>query len=102
MTAKDPPLDRDASSVGDAGGRATANRAALVPLAGSAAEPAHEHADLRFVLATGVPEAARPESPAAALRWLSLPEALAGTPEPNLRETLTRVRRLLAEYVPRP
>lgn len=68
---------------------------AVLPVPASPAEPAHEHADLRFVLATGTPERARPEKPAAALRWLSLPEAHALTTEPNLREFLTRVAELL-------
>lgn len=57
-------------------------------------EPAHEHADLRFVLATGDPDAARPENPAAALRWLSISEAYEVTTEPNLREFLSRVAEL--------
>ncbi len=58
-------------------------------------EPAHEHADLRFVLATETPGAARAERPDAPLRWLSLREAHQATSEANLRETLSRVRRLL-------
>jgi 8-oxo-dGTP pyrophosphatase MutT (NUDIX family) len=64
-----------------------------VPAAGQ--EPAHEHADLRFVLATETPGAARPERPDAPLRWLSLREAHEATSEANLRETLSRVQRLL-------
>ena len=59
-------------------------------------EPAHEHADLRFLLATGEPDAARPENPGAPLRWLSPQEASQATAEDNLRETLARARRLLA------
>jgi 8-oxo-dGTP pyrophosphatase MutT (NUDIX family) len=65
-----------------------------VPVGGR--EPAHEHADLRFVLATQTPEAARPETPDAPLRWLSLRAARQFISEPNLLETLTRVDRLLA------
>jgi 8-oxo-dGTP pyrophosphatase MutT (NUDIX family) len=61
-----------------------------VPAAGR--EPAHEHADLRFFLATEVPEAAVPERPDAPLRWLSVAEAKTVTAEPNLRETLVRVQ----------
>src|SRR5215831_7018785 len=64
-----------------------------VPAAGD--EPAHEHADLRFVFATGAPAAARAEKPDAPLRWLPLHEAQEATSEANLRETLSRVRRLL-------
>ena len=37
-------------------------------------EPAHQHADVRFLMATQVPDAARPESAHAPLRWLSLTE----------------------------
>jgi 8-oxo-dGTP pyrophosphatase MutT (NUDIX family) len=64
---------------------------AVVPVSASDTEPAHEHADLRFVLATDTPDAARPENPAAALRWLSTTEAYEVITEPNLREFLSRV-----------
>ncbi len=59
-------------------------------------EPAHEHADVRFFMATGDPDAVRPETPDAQLRWLTLPEAHETTSEPNLREALTRMAPLLA------
>ena len=58
-------------------------------------EPAHEHADVRFFLATQVPDAVRPENPNAQLRWLTLPGARDTTSEPNLRETLARIEPLL-------
>jgi 8-oxo-dGTP pyrophosphatase MutT (NUDIX family) len=64
-----------------------------VPAAGD--EPAHEHADLRFVLATQAPGVARAEAPDAPLRWLPWREAYQATSEANLRETLARVERLL-------
>jgi 8-oxo-dGTP pyrophosphatase MutT (NUDIX family) len=64
-----------------------------VPAGGN--EPAHEHADLRFVLATGEPGTVRAEAPDAPLRWLPLRDAYEATAEANLRETLSRVRRLL-------
>ena len=67
----------------------------VVGVPAKGAEPAHEHADLRFVLATATPDSARPEKPDAALRWLSLPEAAEATTEANLRESLARVERLL-------
>jgi 8-oxo-dGTP pyrophosphatase MutT (NUDIX family) len=67
---------------------------AVVPVNASDREPAHEHADLRFVLATGRPDAARPEHPEAALRWLPVDGALALVGVDNLRETLTRVAEL--------
>ena len=63
-------------------------------------EPAHEHADLRFILATRDPDAARPERPDAPLRWLSFREACQLTAEDNLRETLARTERLLAAAAP--
>jgi 8-oxo-dGTP pyrophosphatase MutT (NUDIX family) len=69
---------------------------AIVNVPASATEPAHQHADLRFVLATADPDAARPENPGAALRWVSPDEARELTSEPNFRETLSRVERLLA------
>ncbi|WP_214323445.1 NUDIX hydrolase [Nonomuraea sediminis] len=59
-------------------------------------EPAHEHADLRYVLSTESPEEIRPEKPGAELRWLTFPEAHALTGEPNVRETLSRVEALLS------
>ena len=68
----------------------------IVHVPASRTEPAHEHADLRFVLATQSPDAARAENQNAPLRWLSLPEAYQTTSEPNLREMLSRAGRLLA------
>jgi 8-oxo-dGTP pyrophosphatase MutT (NUDIX family) len=68
---------------------------AVVPVPASATEPAHEHADVRYVLATGSPGSARPENPAAPLRWLSVDQARAATGHDNLRVTLDRVARLL-------
>jgi 8-oxo-dGTP pyrophosphatase MutT (NUDIX family) len=69
----------------------------IVPVPAGAGEPAHEHADLRFVLCTERPQAAIPEHPSAALRWMTLAEARAATQEDNLRETLARVAGLLAD-----
>jgi 8-oxo-dGTP pyrophosphatase MutT (NUDIX family) len=68
----------------------------IVPVSAKGDEPVHEHVDLRFVLATADPDAARPEKPDAPLRWLSLPEAHQATTEVNVRETLSRVGSLLA------
>ncbi len=59
-------------------------------------EPAHQHADLRYFMATRTPEAARAENEEAPLRWLSLAEARELTAEDNLQETLARLERLLA------
>jgi 8-oxo-dGTP pyrophosphatase MutT (NUDIX family) len=58
-------------------------------------EPAHEHADLRYFMATRTPEAARAENEHAPLRWLSLAAAYEATSEVNLRESLARLERLL-------
>jgi 8-oxo-dGTP pyrophosphatase MutT (NUDIX family) len=68
---------------------------AIVSVPASPQEPAHEHADVRFVLATGHPDAARPESPDTQLRWVSVADA-ASTPEANMREAWHRVQALLA------
>lgn len=70
--------------------------AVVVPVSSRGAEPAHEHADLRFVLATEHPDDARAERADAPLRWLSVPEAAEITTEANVRETLARVGRLVS------
>ena len=58
-------------------------------------EPAHQHADVRFFMATGTPDAIRPENAQAQLRWLTLPAAHDTTSEPNLRTALARMEPLL-------
>jgi 8-oxo-dGTP pyrophosphatase MutT (NUDIX family) len=68
----------------------------IVPVPAAKDEPAHEHADIRFVLATEHPERARPENATAALRWLTIRAAKATTGEANLRETLERVEHLFS------
>jgi 8-oxo-dGTP pyrophosphatase MutT (NUDIX family) len=67
----------------------------VVPVPANDREPAHEHADLRFVLATHRPDVARPEHPTAALRWLSVEDALELTSQENVRETIRRAGRLM-------
>jgi 8-oxo-dGTP pyrophosphatase MutT (NUDIX family) len=62
----------------------------VVPVPAKGEEPAHEHADLRFVLATGTPDAVRPEKPDALVRWVSFPEAYGLVALPNLHLTLRR------------
>jgi 8-oxo-dGTP pyrophosphatase MutT (NUDIX family) len=69
---------------------------AVVQVPAGKGEPAHEHADLRFLLATGNPDAARPEHPTAPLRWLTLAQAYQATTEDNLRATLDRAAALLS------
>lgn len=58
-------------------------------------EPAHEHADLRYLVATRDPDAARPENPGAPLRWLTIDEARVLVGTNNLRHTLDRAQSLL-------
>jgi 8-oxo-dGTP pyrophosphatase MutT (NUDIX family) len=68
--------------------------AVIVPVPANERETAHEHADLRFVLATKDPAAAEPENSTGQLRWLSIAEAQALTSEDNVRESLRRVEAL--------
>jgi 8-oxo-dGTP pyrophosphatase MutT (NUDIX family) len=74
--------------------------AVVVPVPAGRGEPAHEHADLRFVLATRSPEAARPETPDAPLRWLTLREAEQLGLEPSVAELLARVQLLFCGNAP--
>jgi 8-oxo-dGTP pyrophosphatase MutT (NUDIX family) len=60
-------------------------------------EPAHEHADLRFLMATEQPDAVRPESPDAPLRWLGIDEAREVVGVNNLQVTLDRAEQALDE-----
>ena len=68
---------------------------AIVSVPASSKEPAHEHADVRFIFATLHPDGIRAESPGAPLRWLPVREAADATSEANLRNILLRVQRLL-------
>ena len=68
---------------------------AIVSVLAKRDDPAHEHADLRFVLATVQLDAIWLEKPDALLRWLSLAEAREVTTEVNVHETLRRVASLL-------
>jgi 8-oxo-dGTP pyrophosphatase MutT (NUDIX family) len=67
----------------------------IVPVPANDREPAHRHADLRFVLATQHPHLARPEHASAQLRWLSLDDAASLTSEDNVKETIRRVAMLM-------
>jgi 8-oxo-dGTP pyrophosphatase MutT (NUDIX family) len=67
--------------------------AVIASVPAGATEPAHEHADLRYVLATSEPDAARPEQPSGRLRWLSVAAAMDLTTEANVRESLGRIDR---------
>jgi 8-oxo-dGTP pyrophosphatase MutT (NUDIX family) len=68
---------------------------AIVPVPAGGGEPEHQHADLRYALATGRPGDAVAETEAARLRWLSIPEAIAAVAEDNLRITFERIDQLL-------
>jgi 8-oxo-dGTP pyrophosphatase MutT (NUDIX family) len=69
----------------------------IVPVPANAHEPIHEHADLRFVLATSEPDAAHPEDATGLLRWLSIAEAAALSSEDNVHESLRRIDALFGE-----
>jgi 8-oxo-dGTP pyrophosphatase MutT (NUDIX family) len=67
----------------------------IVPVPANDREPAHHHADLRFVLATQHPDLARPEHSSAPLRWLSFDDAASLTSEDNVKETIRRAAMLM-------
>jgi 8-oxo-dGTP pyrophosphatase MutT (NUDIX family) len=69
---------------------------AVVPVPAAKGEPAHDHADLRYLLATDRPDDARPEHPDAPLRWASVDEARSLVAEDNLRVAVDRAADLLA------
>jgi 8-oxo-dGTP pyrophosphatase MutT (NUDIX family) len=58
-------------------------------------EPAHQHADLRYLLATSEPGSIRPESPDAPLRWLTFAEARGLVGANNITVTLDRAEQVL-------
>ena len=61
----------------------------------SATEPAHQHADLRFIFATAEPTAVAPENEFSPLRWLSFEEARIIAEGNNLSQTIFRAAGLL-------
>ena len=73
---------------------------AVVPVPAANGEPAHHHADVRYVLATARPDAAVPERPSAPVRWVELAEAGDLVGPDNLRITLARVAALLDRHGP--
>jgi hypothetical protein len=68
----------------------------VVPVPPGKGEPAHEHGDIRYALATERPEAAMAETTSAPLAWLSLDEALERVGEDNLRTCLARITGLFS------
>jgi 8-oxo-dGTP pyrophosphatase MutT (NUDIX family) len=67
----------------------------IVDVPAGKGEPAHEHADLRYFMATQTPDAAQPENEDAPMRWLSLEQAREATSQDNLTETLNRLEPVL-------
>jgi 8-oxo-dGTP pyrophosphatase MutT (NUDIX family) len=68
----------------------------IVPVPAHGDEPAHEHADFRYVFVTDTPEAIVAESLDARLRWVDLAQAIEEVAEPNLRVFLSRVPEAIA------
>ena len=67
----------------------------IVPVPAHGDEPAHEHADFRYVFVTDTPDTIVAESPDAQLRWVDAAVAAAETREDNLRVFLSRVAETL-------
>jgi 8-oxo-dGTP pyrophosphatase MutT (NUDIX family) len=70
--------------------------AVIVPVPANEKEPAHEHGDLRYVLATDDPDSAVPETDETPLRWLDIADAMTLVTEDNLRENIHRAGELFA------
>jgi 8-oxo-dGTP pyrophosphatase MutT (NUDIX family) len=68
---------------------------AIVPVVPGGGEPAHEHADIRYLLVTDEPDAIIPETAAARLRWSTMDAAMGDVTEENLRILLRRAASLL-------
>jgi 8-oxo-dGTP pyrophosphatase MutT (NUDIX family) len=69
----------------------------ICQVAASADEPEHEHADLRYIVATGSPGAIAAENDRSPLRWLTLDDARALVGGNNLRDTLDRTESFLGK-----
>jgi 8-oxo-dGTP pyrophosphatase MutT (NUDIX family) len=67
----------------------------IVPVPADGDEPAHEHADFRYLFVTDTPGDIVAEHADARLRWIDVASALAETKEPNLRVFLSRVSEAL-------
>jgi 8-oxo-dGTP pyrophosphatase MutT (NUDIX family) len=67
----------------------------IVPVPAGGDEPAHEHADFRYLFVTDTPGDIVAEHADARLRWIDIASALAETKEPNLRVFLSRVSEAL-------
>jgi 8-oxo-dGTP pyrophosphatase MutT (NUDIX family) len=71
--------------------RPTLVQVTIVPVPAGKGEPAHHHADLRYMLSTQRPDETSPESEHAQLRWLDVEQAVQEITEENLRVCLLRV-----------
>jgi 8-oxo-dGTP pyrophosphatase MutT (NUDIX family) len=69
----------------------------VVPVPAGKGEPAHHHADLRYVLATAAPDEATPETETAQLRWMHVDAAVNNVAEDNLRICLLRIGEMLTK-----
>jgi 8-oxo-dGTP pyrophosphatase MutT (NUDIX family) len=69
---------------------------AVCQVRASGGDPQHEHADLRYVLATDRPDAIAAENAHSPLRWLTVDEARELVGGNNLRSTLDRLGALFA------
>jgi 8-oxo-dGTP pyrophosphatase MutT (NUDIX family) len=76
---------------GAAAARPAVIHVVIVPVPAGKGEPDHEHADVRYVLATAAPDSAMPEDAGAPLRWLSIDDAIEWVGTDNLRVTLQRL-----------
>jgi 8-oxo-dGTP pyrophosphatase MutT (NUDIX family) len=76
-------------------GRGAPVQIVIVPVGAGRGEPAHEHADIRYVFVTDDPGAVVPETDRARLRWLGVDDAGDEVGEDNLRELVRRAARRL-------
>ncbi len=78
--------------------RPTLVHVVIVPVPAGRGEPEHEHADFRYLLTTGRPDDATPETATARLHWLPLAQALSATAEENMRVSLGRIAEILLSF----
>jgi 8-oxo-dGTP pyrophosphatase MutT (NUDIX family) len=69
----------------------------VVPVPAGKGEPPHQHADMRYVLATEMPDDAMPEIEIAQVRWMYLEDAMKDVVEDNLRICLFRIGEMFAK-----
>lgn len=67
----------------------------VVPVPPSEAEPAHEHADIRYLFACDDPDLAKAESESTPLRWVGIDDALEEVTEGSLTLLLQRAKAVL-------